>query len=101
MRLGNALLGATPANPANTACINGRPCAASSEALWTRRVSVRDDLLISVVYKSMSNQIKIEHRRRDQFTRKLQAATREYLSCTESVLMAHCRRASSKPGGRV
>ena len=50
MRLGNALLGATPAKPANTARINDRPCAVRSEVLWTRRDSVRDDRLMSVIY---------------------------------------------------
>src|SRR5277367_363365 len=56
IRLGNALLGATPAKPANTACINDRPCAVRSDALCTRRTSVRDDRLTIVVYKSMLNQ---------------------------------------------
>ena len=99
MRLGNALLGATAAKPTNTACINGRPCAARSEVLLTLRV---DDRLMSVIYPTDVESIKDDHEyKSEQLTRKLQAATSEYLSCTDSVLMAHCTRASSKPGGKV
>ena len=99
MRFGTTLLGATLANLSKIARIMEHLCLDNKCVLCTVSSSVSDEQLTRVRLKVWSN---LRTNIIDMIiTKKLHAETREYCSCNERLLMAHCNRWSKSLGRRA